>query len=221
MKLFLLAILLLSSTFLVAQNDFTKKWTFSGYGEIYYSYDFTNPENHQTVIDNLQPGFTALALDVNSNLVLVNDFGTVSNVVTSASYSTVEEAIVNLTPYKIYRALLSQSGTSAPVATVIENTLGGSVSWGYAGVGYYTATLTGAFLEGKTAVKPPSNNQPGSPGTSATIMNFISDINYDNDSIYLTTGYLTFTTIESNLQLSKTFNDDVLYNHYIFFLLLP
>jgi Putative beta-barrel porin-2, OmpL-like. bbp2 len=47
MKLFLLAMLLLYSTFLVAQNDSTKKWTFSGYGEIYYSYDFANPANHQ------------------------------------------------------------------------------------------------------------------------------------------------------------------------------
>lgn len=43
MKLFWLAILLLSSTFLVVQNDSTKKWTFSGYGEIYYSYNFANP----------------------------------------------------------------------------------------------------------------------------------------------------------------------------------
>jgi hypothetical protein len=30
-----------------AQNDSLKKWTFSGYGELYYSYDFANPENHE------------------------------------------------------------------------------------------------------------------------------------------------------------------------------
>jgi len=66
MKLFLLAILLLSSTFLVAQNDSTKKWTFSGYGEIYYSYDFTNPENHQTIIStNSSNGFQVSGVSSN------------------------------------------------------------------------------------------------------------------------------------------------------------
>ena len=30
---------------------------------------------------------------------------------------------------KVYRALLSQTGTAAPTATVLENTLGGTVVW--------------------------------------------------------------------------------------------
>jgi hypothetical protein len=30
-----------------------------------------------------------------------------------------------LLPYKVYKALLTQSGTDAPVATVLQNTLGG------------------------------------------------------------------------------------------------
>jgi len=47
--------------------------------------------------------------------------------------------------YKIYRAILNQSGTSAPVATVLENTLGEDVVWAYDGVGLYTGTLAGAF----------------------------------------------------------------------------
>lgn len=53
-------------------------------------------------------------------------------------------------PYKVYTALLTQSGTSAPVATVLENTLGGTVTWNYEDVGDYSATLTGAFTTGKT-----------------------------------------------------------------------
>lgn len=52
--------------------------------------------------------------------------------------------------YLVYTALLSQSGTSAPVATVLENTLGGTVVWGYSGVGTYTATKSGAFTLNKT-----------------------------------------------------------------------
>ncbi|WP_295677290.1 hypothetical protein [uncultured Empedobacter sp.] len=55
-------------------------------------------------------------------------------------------------PYKVYTALLSQSGTSAPVATVLENTLGGTVVWGYSSAGEYSGTLTGAFVLNKTAV---------------------------------------------------------------------
>ena len=52
--------------------------------------------------------------------------------------------------YKIYTALLTQSGTNAPVATVLENTLGGTVVWTRTEVGFYQATLMNAFTENKT-----------------------------------------------------------------------
>ena len=45
---------------------------------------------------------------------------------------------------------MSQSGTDAPTATVLENTLGGTVVWSYTASGVYTATLTGAFTADKT-----------------------------------------------------------------------
>lgn len=45
----------------------------------------------------------------------------------------------------MYRALLTQSGTGAPTATVLANTLGGTVVWSYVDVGTYLGTLTGAF----------------------------------------------------------------------------
>lgn len=48
-------------------------------------------------------------------------------------------------PYKVYTALLSQSGTEAPVAVELENTLGGTVVWTRSGIGTYVGTLTGAF----------------------------------------------------------------------------
>lgn len=51
---------------------------------------------------------------------------------------------------KVYRALLTQSGTNAPVAVILENTLGAVPVWGYGGVGYYTLTLAGAFPDDKT-----------------------------------------------------------------------
>jgi hypothetical protein len=52
---------------------------------------------------------------------------------------------------KVYRALLTQTGTDAPTATVLENTLGGTVVWTRDNPGRYDATLAGAFTENKTA----------------------------------------------------------------------
>lgn len=48
--------------------------------------------------------------------------------------------------YKVYSALLNQTGTANPTAVVMENTLSGSIVWTRDGVaGHYTGTLTGAF----------------------------------------------------------------------------
>jgi hypothetical protein len=55
-------------------------------------------------------------------------------------------------PYKVYVALLNQSGEDAPVATVSQNTLGGNVEWSWVSTGNYRATLTGAFTSGKTVI---------------------------------------------------------------------
>jgi hypothetical protein len=53
-------------------------------------------------------------------------------------------------PYKVYTALISQTGSGAPVTTTLENTLGGVVVWTYNGSGSYYATLGGAFILNKT-----------------------------------------------------------------------
>jgi hypothetical protein len=55
-------------------------------------------------------------------------------------------------PYKVYTATITQSGTLAPVATVLENTLGGTVTWTYNSVGAYNITSDGLFTQGKTVV---------------------------------------------------------------------
>ena len=46
--------------------------------------------------------------------------------------------------YKVYTALLTQSGMDAPVATVLENTLG-DIIWTRQGEGSYFGTLLGLF----------------------------------------------------------------------------
>ena len=52
-------------------------------------------------------------------------------------------------PYKVYTALLTQTSTNPPIATVLENTIG-NITWSYEGVGTYNATLIGAFTLNKT-----------------------------------------------------------------------
>ena len=59
--------------------------------------------------------------------------------------------------YLEYVAVVTQSGTSAPVATVLKNTLGGTVVWVRNGAGSYAGTLTGSFANGKVLVTPTFN----------------------------------------------------------------
>lgn len=68
--------------------------------------------------------------------------------------------------YLVYTAYLSQTGTDAPVADVLENTLGGTVVWARDGVGQYKGTLAGAFTTGKTVI--PGFNYP-----TGNLMGFI------------------------------------------------
>lgn len=50
--------------------------------------------------------------------------------------------------YLKYVALLSQAGTDAPTATVLENTIG-AIVWSRSSMGMYIATLTHGFPAGK------------------------------------------------------------------------
>lgn len=55
-------------------------------------------------------------------------------------------AASSTTSYYVYTVKLTQNGTSAPVATVLENTLGtywgGTFSWAYQGVGQYSLNFS-------------------------------------------------------------------------------
>lgn len=65
----------------------------------------------------------------------------------AARSSQIADAAAN---YKVYAALLTQSGTSAPTAKVLDNTLSGVPTLARTGVGVYTITLSGAFTTDKT-----------------------------------------------------------------------
>jgi len=53
---------------------------------------------------------------------------------------------------KVYRAIVNLSGTDDPVATVLENSLGGIPVWDRQSNGYYNIDLAGAFSVEKTFV---------------------------------------------------------------------
>jgi hypothetical protein len=65
---------------------------------------------------------------------------------------------------KVYRALLTQSGTDAPVATILENTVGNIVIT-RDNIGVYNFTLSNAFTQQKTwlALTPYYPTSAGSP----------------------------------------------------------
>lgn len=51
---------------------------------------------------------------------------------------------------KMWRGLMSQDGTGDPTAIVLENTLGGTITFAYVSPGTFTATLASAFTVDKT-----------------------------------------------------------------------
>ena len=67
-------------------------------------------------------------------------------------------------PYKVYTALLTQSGTNAPVATVLQNTLGSTPTYSYGAVGRYYINCTDCFIENKTWITPQTANNVESAG---------------------------------------------------------
>jgi hypothetical protein len=83
-------------------------------------------------------------------------------------------------PYKVYTAFISQSGTSAPTVTVLENTLGGAISWAYTGVGIYTGTLSGVFTLSKTWVHT-------NLGNSSVVDGIVRGVHVDLNTVIVNT----------------------------------
>jgi hypothetical protein len=80
--------------------------------------------------------------------------------------------------YTVYTALISQTGTAAPVATVLQNTTSGTIAWVRDSLGNYGGVITGgAFTADKTLVfvnqgggTSTANIQWGSSTTKVTII---------------------------------------------------
>jgi hypothetical protein len=73
------------------------------------------------------------------------DLVTISDGTTGATKNVTVDNLVDMEDCKVYRAFLTQSSTSAPVATVVGSNTIGDIAWTRTGVGVYVATLSGAF----------------------------------------------------------------------------
>jgi hypothetical protein len=117
---------------------------------------------------------------------------------TSSQYvkgdGSLSSTIPDSRPYKVYTALLTQSGTSAPVATVLENTLGGTVVWSYFGVGQYVGTLIGAFTTSKSTVTVTRPN----PSATSFDTNIAANIINNDTMAYTTFNNTTYINSQSN-----------------------
>ena len=113
-------------------------------------------------------------LGVGSSVPTPELSGTAIN--SKTQYYTIEDLQGLIRPYKVYTALLTQSGTDAPVATVLENTLG-NIVWSRVGLGQYQGLLSSAFVNNKTFVICNHNAK-----------SYFVEINRaNNDSIFLKT----------------------------------
>lgn len=90
-------------------------------------------------------------------------------------------------PYKVYSARIAQSGTSAPVATVQENTIEEGVVWARGATGQYSLTFSsGKLTANKTIILPIQTAPPytnhaatGISGSQASIITTSSGGNTD------------------------------------------
>jgi len=83
-------------------------------------------------------------------------------------------------PYKSYVALITQTGTSAPTAVELENTIG-AISFSYIITGNYRAVSAGLFTLNKTTCMIAQSN---SQGTGLNYC-YLLDSTSDEDSIVI------------------------------------
>ena len=133
--------------------------------------------NLDKLIENL--GWANLAYETKTVLMLLN----LSKVEIETRIETLENTPTTVAAsYKVYTALLTQVGTDAPTAVVMENTLGGTVTFSYTSTGIYTANLLGVFTANKTVTLITGNyNSPGQLGRTFRLSNDVVTI-YTNET---------------------------------------
>ena len=109
---------------------------------------------------------------------------------------------LSIDTHKIYTALLTQSGTSSPTASILENTIG-NIVWTRGSEGYYVGTLTSAFVTDKTFVILGNTND--GDGSSSGFRSKISNNSTDNVEIvineYNTANYIDGALLNTPVEI--------------------
>lgn len=100
-------------------------------------------------------------------------------------------AIATSKPYKSYEAIMTQSGTSAPTVTVLENSLGFTPTYTYSSVGIYQ--INGTFNTLKSTVS--AQARLGVLGASVNATNQITLTSYNSLGVF-TDGLIVNQKIE-------------------------
>jgi len=152
-----------------------------------------NNQPNQTINGNIGIGTTpSVALDVVGDMKITGIIG-LSGAITYPDNTI--QTTADSRPYKVYTALLTQSGTASPTAIVLENTFGFVPIWEKDTTGIYFINNTGFFNINKTSIFVTKNTN-----------NFdIAAYTPDNNSVWIETSQitgvepLTITAIENVL----------------------
>lgn len=87
--------------------------------------------------------------------------------------TSAQSAVDSNKSYKVYTALLTQESTGIPTAVVMENTLGGAVTFTYTSVGSYKINSSTLFTTDKTTAFTGQNY--GATGDTTTYINLSTE----------------------------------------------
>lgn len=105
---------------------------------------------------------------------------------------SVEQVRDLITPCKVYRALINQSGENDPTVNVLENTLGAPVVWTRDSAGTYFGTLAGAFPDANKTYSIISQRQP-----------VFTEVGWNGaDSVFIQTSSIQFNLPDLTFPLS-------------------
>ena len=155
-----------------------------------------------TVGDELTPGGQAQQKRVTINH---NDYGTAGTYASPSSITTNSQGhVTSITAGSggstVYRALLTQTTTGAPVETVLENTTGKTLTYTRVGVGNYRATWSSALADiNKVYMKAATGHYKNGPSVTNLISsstNNFSIVTYETSSLSQNDSVLEKTGIE-------------------------
>ena len=108
-------------------------------------------------------------------------------------------------PYLVYTALLTQTGTDAPVITqVLENTTGATLSITRSGAGIYKGTFSSNILTTNKTILDIQTNSIFLAGQIA-INRIINSTILPNSEFGITTSDTSYTPTEATFALANTF----------------